>query len=211
VRKMLALICVAAIAFLAATGAANAQARPAAEVWGHVGSVFGIPDLTSGITDSLTAYSVTASVGESGFKWSAGGGVGVPLSDHIAVVGEIDMNRLGGWDIDLKSGRTTASMSVALKMLNLAGGLRYSFTTSGPVTPFVGGGIGIARQSATVTGSSIGAAVSASNSAGLYYVGGGVTVRAGARWAVRPELRLCHIPDGNYYRATVSFVYRLGR
>ena len=42
-----------------------------------------------------------------------------------------------------------------------------------------------------------------------YYVGGGVTLRTGPRWGIRPEIRLCRIEDGTYYRMSAAVFYSL--
>jgi hypothetical protein len=175
------------------------------EVWGHFGGLFGLPDFTDVMYDALGSYNVKSTVAETGIKYALGGGVAVPVARKFAVVGECDLNRIGGWDFSMRSGGVTAAMGMKFTTLNLLGGVRFTLIESGVFKPYVSGGAGVSRLTATVTTAAVPADIGVSQSDAAYYFGGGVSIRAGRQFSIVPDVRFYQVGSDNYYRASVAF------
>jgi hypothetical protein len=110
------------------------------------------------------------------------------LSDKLAVAGEYTYMPMGSAQVYVDEG----SASESGKYQQFGGSVRYSLTSSRHVVPFVVGGFGFARQSATASINLVGIG-SGSGSAdlnGVYYSGGGgVSIYLHGGLGVRPEAR----------------------
>lgn len=130
-----------------------------------------------------------------------GGGLQFAMSPKILIVPEFGYLTLG----DDFSG---AGFSVDSHAFEVNGNLHYLFATQNPkVLPYVLGGIGYLRVSASASAG--GFSGSASDSRVGVNVGGGLRWQAGDRWGVRPELKI-FVADGSNVQFTAGIYYKFG-
>lgn len=192
----------------------------------HFPSLSGNPQLEQNILGAAQSGAGLAGVstnptitGGSNLKWAAGGGVAVPLTRSLYVTGEFSREAMGGANIGFNVDGTPASLAANLSFLQITGGAQYLLgNTDRRMVPFVSGGAGAARQTLVASASQFGISSSASSITASEYVGGGVRIKLGPSWGIRPEVRMIHVPIANtlgvpgswYVRSSVAFYWRMG-
>jgi opacity protein-like surface antigen len=131
-----------------------------------------------------------------------GGGIQFPFGDRFAVAAE------GGY---LTGGQdfTGFGVDVDLHAISVDTNAHYQFPLSDNprFTPYVLGGLGFLRASASV--STVGFSSSASDTTIGLNVGGSGVWHANTKFSLRPELRV-FMADGSHIRFSAAFMYRFG-
>lgn len=212
-RQVSAFIASTLVGFMAMTGGVRAQERGKVEVSAKFGVLGGFEDMARyfelGIGSTGVRYSPTS---KSDFKWMAGGSVGVYVADNLMARFDVDYNRIAKASYILQSGKYSTSADFSVYMTNFTGGIEYSFKRDGAkIVPFVGGGLGMLRLTASGSSSTSISDVSASEHHTTYYAGAGLSLMGNKNWGIRPDFRYYRIPDRNYYRGSISFIYQFGK
>lgn len=151
--------------------------------------------LTSGQTEVFGLVGRVSDGGGSTF----GGGVQFAVNPRLLVGGEFSY-LTGGEDFD------AFGVDVDSHAIAIDANARYLFPTgNGKFVPYVLGGFGVLRFSASV--SAAGTSIEASDSTFGINLGGGVRFDVGENWGVQPELKL-FIADGSNVRISGALYYR---
>lgn len=192
--------------------------------WGinsHFPSLKSDPAIDSQILEGAQIGGAQATItGGSDFKWTAGGGVAIPLTHSLFVTGESGYQRMGSVNFGLSSGQQSAMAGASLSVTQFTGGVQYLIgDPNHGIVPYVSGGIGAARQALSATASSVGASATASQTTATEYVGAGVRFKLSSSVGIRPEFRIVHLPidstlgvPGSWYMSSeVGLYWRFGR
>jgi hypothetical protein len=141
-----------------------------------------------------------------GTKLGAGGTVGKALTEKLFLVGDMSYIPLGDYD----SGPFGVQSSGRLFGIN--GGIQYHFAGTETLSPFVTGGLGIWRSSASASGSFGGVDFNQSAASTDLFLnfGGGVRYYVSKRWGVRPEL-IISTGNGTFLRLGMGVFYQFGK
>lgn len=157
------------------------------------------PALAQGLDPGQTEVFGFAGAVSDGGGTTFGGGVQFAVGPRLLVSAE------GGY---LTAGEDFSGFGVDVDFsgLTVDGTARYLFPGgSDRFTPYVLGGVGFLRASAS--SSVAGFSASASDSTIGVNVGGGARWQVGERWGVQPELKV-FIADGSHVRVTAAAYFR---
>jgi opacity protein-like surface antigen len=127
-----------------------------------------------------------------------GGGIQYAFGPRLLFAGELGY--LTGDDLGISN---ISSSGIAVNA-----NVHYLFPSTNPkFTPYVLGGLGILRFSASASIGSFSSSAS-DTSAGLN-IGGGARWKAGENWGVRPEIKI-FIADGSNVQFTAGVYYKFG-
>lgn len=155
-------------------------------------------ELTPGQTEVLGFVGRVSDGGGTTF----GGGVQFAISSRMLVAGEVGY-LTGGSDFE------GFGVDVDFHAISIDANARYLFPLSGneKLTPYVLGGLGVLRSSASVTAGGVSAG--ASDSTIGINLGGGVRWQVGEKWGVQPELKVL-VADGSSVRFSAAVYYQFG-
>ena len=141
-------------------------------VRGIAGATFPTDTTISG--DTLDSYEIEYDTG-----WLLGAAVGNVLNNNVRVEGEFAYSKS---DVDKWDGQVV--VDIDMEVWSFLVNCYYDIQTDSPVTPFIGGGIGVANVDLNVQGDSADATVFAYQaSAGIgYAVNDSVTIELGYRY-----------------------------
>lgn len=208
-------------AYLAAAAAVPASAQ-SAEISGLFGSNLSLPSLTepmrAGFDAGLRMGGVrNPSVRESGtsnWKWLTGGRLTLPVAGGLSVFGEAGYSLAGKTTLTATAINLPQPVSAGLRVniTHFAGGVEYRFRGEDrKVEPFVSGGIGAARMSASASASGSTGSLAISETDLMYTAGGGLRTYLGRSWGLRPEIKVVRVPGETYAHAAVGIFYQFGR
>jgi len=155
------------------------------EVTGHLGIVSGI-----------------------GSHGSFGGSLGVPVTDHLILSGDLSYIPLGGGSVTVFG----STMSSSAKAFNFNGNLQYQFKPTRSVVPYAGAGLGFLHSSFDTSSSTLGAGSfsATGSSTDLYFnTGGGHRYYVKERWGFRPEFMI-FAGSNTYVRFAGGIFYQFG-
>jgi opacity protein-like surface antigen len=129
-----------------------------------------------------------------------GGGVQFAIHPRVLVAGEFGY-LMGGSDFH------GFGVDVDFHAISIDANARYLFPGGNSFAPYVLGGLGLLRTSASVS-SAVGSAGASDMTMGLN-VGGGIRWQAGAKWGVQPEVKV-FVADGSNLRFSTAVYYQFG-
>lgn len=194
---------------------ASAQSRPPGhtvfEVGGFGGAIGGLPSdqFAVAFVQGLRVAggrNITTDPGSSA-KWLAGGHVGTSLGSRVFVTFDVLTSRISNPSFRGTVLVQSFTASLGLMLTEYLGGVQY-IVRQGRVAPYVAGGFGIARLSATVSGS-IPTDISVNENDVATNFGGGVRLFTGSAWGVRPDFRIVRVPEETYFRVGVGVFYQV--
>jgi hypothetical protein len=195
---------------------ALAQGKRAVEVHAGFGTSFGFLDVTDAIRTGFqigvgSSARVTMQQGSS-FKWLAGGGFAVPLTERLYATFDLNYNRIANPTLTATlPGRSPVSANFTVNLLDFSGGVQYHLAGTGTrLRPYVAGGLGALRTSVTGSGATLPAALTESVNDFSINGGGGIRIYAGKRWGFQPDARVVRIPDVTFGRASIAVFYEFG-
>ena len=192
-----------------------AQSPPAGgtrfEVGGFGGASGGLPSdqFADAFVQGLRlagGRNITSTPGSSA-KWLAGGHLGAGFGSRTIVTFELVTSQISNPSFRGSILAQPFAASLGLRLTEYLGGVQYTLAP-GRVAPYVAAGLGIARLSATVSGSLPGD-ISISQSDVATNFGGGVRLFTGSAWGVRPDFRVVRVPDETYFRTSVGVFFQM--
>jgi hypothetical protein len=143
-----------------------------------------------------------------GSHGSFGGSLGIPVTDHLILSGDLSYIPLGGASLTVLG----STMSSSAKAFNFNGNLQYQFKPTRAVVPYAGAGLGFLHSSFDTSSSTVGAGSfsATGSSTDLYFnTGGGLRYYVKERWGFRPEFMI-FAGSNTYVRFAGGIFYQFG-
>ena len=165
--------------------ASYGQGLGSIEVTGHLGIVDGI-----------------------GSHGSFGGSVGAPVTERLAVFGDLSYIPMGGTSVTILG----STMRTSARAFTFNGNLQYQLKPLRAVVPYAGAGLGFLRSSfdTSSNGPGLGSFNAEGSSMDVYFnFGGGFRYYVKERWGFKPEFMI-FAGSNTYVRFSGGIFYQFG-